>query len=301
MRLIKLAFLMPAILSVNSVEAETYQSFSSINYDKSEIEWTQSDVISLGTQYYFDKRESLGPFNEFAYINTISNVSVYYTATNFDNRLNGTEDETFGAKIEAESYSIRGDWFIGDFLVGASYSFLHFEQTPCSAQCNDDLNGYGMSLGYLVSDDFLIKVHASKAEDSDTFYSFDANYNMQLSNSDYIGFGYNTDEEINFHKVSAKYFMALSSDSYLAVGGDYTVNDFDIDDRVKMEDTWNTNIGYYFNQYSSLSAFYNSFDGYGVGVNHFFNKNYSLSFNYRTNSKAESDFDSYGATFTAQF
>ena len=302
MRLINLAFLLPAILSTSSIKAETYQSFSTINYSESEYgdNLTNTDSISLATQYYFDKRSSLGPFNEFDYINTISSVAISYTKSNLETNF-PSPYQINNSKSESDNYTIGGEWFVDDFLVGASYSRLNWETNNCVTFCDGQPEYYRATLGYLLSDDLLVKVNAFIPEDGDTTYTFDVNYNWQLNQLDYVGFGYNSNEDFDFHHLSAKYFMALSSESFLTLGGSYVINNIKIgSSNIKVDDVWVANIGYYFNQATSISANYGNDDSYGLSANHFFNKNYSLGIYYHTSRWAE-DTNSIGATFVAQF
>ncbi|MCJ8318215.1 MAG: putative porin [Colwellia sp.] len=304
MRLINLAFLIPAILSVSSVKAETYQSFSTIGYFENEYgdNLTNSDSILLATQYYFDKRMSLGPFNEFNYINTISSVSVSYAKSNYETNFPSKYQIT-NSKTKTDNFTIGGEWFVGDFLVGAGYSYNHWESENCVLLCDNDLDTYRMTLGYLISDNLLVKVNTVVAADYDTRYTFDVNYNLQLNQLDYVGFGYNSNEDFDYHHLSARYFMALSSESFLTLGGSYLINNVKIETgsgSIDFDDVWGANIGYYFNQATSISANYGNDDSYGLSANHFFNKNYSLGINYHTIRTGE-DSNSISATFMAQF
>lgn len=307
MKLSSVALLLPAFfLTCATVSAESYRSFSHINYSKTDYSNADSDSWSLGSKYYFDDRETLGPLNEFDYINAISNVSVdygYHTSDSIWTR----GDYTSTSALERNTVSINGEWFVGNFLIGGGYryanndsSFMHSidEEDGLAirkSNYNSDSNRLNLSLGYLITKDFIIK---ADFRENDNLFTYSANYNLELNDSDYIGFGYASDEDFDAHHFSSRYFMALSEHSYLVLGGTYTFNNYD--SYWDIADSWHINGSYYFNQNTSVTATYDKDDEYSVSANHFFTKNYALALSYSANSSND-DFDAYSINFTAQF
>ena len=76
MKLLSRAILISlATCTTHLAVANDYQSFTSINYNSTSTGAVDNDSYGIGSTYYFDKKSSLGPLNEFDYINTVSNVS----------------------------------------------------------------------------------------------------------------------------------------------------------------------------------------------------------------------------------
>jgi len=297
MKYSSITVLLPVLfLASTSVSAESYQSFSNANYSKGDYSNIDSEFWSLATSYFLDARETLGPLNEFDYINTVSNISAGYSHSSIDS-LHSFNGSQYGSKSDDNALNINGEWFTGKFLIGGGYSYFDNDYQSRNFSRDEHFNYYRGILGYLVTDDLLIKAKVRKREGGSAFYRFDVDYNLQLNKSDYIGFGYQTDEDFDFHTLSSKYFMQLSSESYLTVGGHYTYDNYDSN---RSNDSWSINSSYYFNQYSSISAGYAKDDNYSIGANHFFNKNYALAISYSTNT-SDDDSDAYGINFTAQF
>jgi len=263
-------FLATSTLVSTSALATEYQSFTSFDYLNIDTPQVNQDVYSLSSIYFLDKKSSLGPLNEFEYINKTSNVFGQFS--DMDN---------------ANTYSLGGEMFINKWLVGGSYNYIDHN--------NGSDDAYALTLGYLLSDNLLVKAEANK-EGSDTFYQFSAAYNHQINDSDYIGFTYSTDDKFDSQTLSSKYFVAVGANQYLSLGASYTNND-----------GWDNNLAavarFYFNNYTSISASYNDDDDYSISAKYFINKNYSVSAGYNSNASSNDneDYDLYSLNFTAQF
>ncbi|WDE10786.1 putative porin [Thalassomonas haliotis] len=270
MKLLPIAALLltgTSLLASTGVHAEDYQSFSSVSYSDLDNKHNDSDAFSLATRYYFDKKSTLGPLDEFEYINKTSNV--------------------FGSFVDTDTnknFNLGGEAFIDKLLVGATYHYSDFDHGG-----NEDI--YTLSLGYLVSDDFLIK---AVKHDNDDEYLFSASYNHQINDSDYIGFTYSTDDDVDVQTLASKYFTDLGQGRYLTAEvsfSDYDDADNDLAGRVE----------YFFNSHTSVAGSYNDDEDYSVSAKHFFNKNYALSASYQSNTEDHIDYDLYTIDFTAQF
>ncbi|MBL4910477.1 MAG: putative porin [Alteromonadaceae bacterium] len=274
MKLVPQAIILPLlVLTTYSATATDYQSFISIGYSKFDNALSSSDSYGFSSTYFFDKRSTLGPLNEFEYINPISNVFAGYASGDWN-----------------DSYRLGGELFINNFLIAGSYHRIDADNKKAS------VDNYDMSLGYLITDDFLVKVTANKVEDVNVFYQFNAAYNWQLNANDYIGFTYNTDENFDFHTFSSKYFVALAQEQYLTTSISYIFTN-------NGDDFWSVGANFYFNKNSSIFANYAENDIYSFGAEYYFNKNYALSVRYSSNStdKKITDFDVYSLDFIAQF
>jgi hypothetical protein len=296
-----------AILLSNTVLAESYQSFSAINYshNKSSFNRTnvndenKSDSISLSSQYFFDERQALGPLNEFDYINKASNVYAYLS--NSDSEYSASyNDQNYSTDDNNQNVSIGGQWITHNVIVGASYSHHRYDVTTNDYSFDMSDNYYSASLGYFLLDDLVVRADYNDGGDGDDFFSYSARYNWQLAGTDYIGFSYNVDEDFDIHQLSSRYFVSLTDESYLVLGGNYT---FDNRDNWLADDTWSINSSYYFNTKTSVSVYYGEDDYYGVNANYFINNNYAVNLGYNSvnNDKDEAESDGYHLGFTAQF
>jgi len=266
----KLLTLSALLLASTTAMAANYQTLGSINYLKLNNDVVHSDTYGASLRYFLNKKTSLGPLDEFEYINKTSNI------------YGG-----FGDGNNANAYQVGGELFVNKWLVGGSYNYLDKDNG------NDD--AYSLKLGYLISDNLLVKAQAMH-NNGDTLYNFSAAYNVQLNNQDYIGFTYNTDDKFNAQTISSKYFAALGNNNFLTAGLSYTKNDNSGDDLM-------ASVGYYFTPNTSVSASYNDNDDYTIGAKHYFNKNYALGVGYSSNASANDieDYDLYSVNFTAQF
>jgi hypothetical protein len=323
--LIKLSSIVSILLS-STAFSESYQSFSSIGYSNhnSTINLPLADYhskrstdnVSLFSQYFFEEQQSLGPLNEFDYINTSSNIYALVNNSNTKSS-NSYKEDSFGFDESNNSIDIGGQWITHGFLLGAGYNYTKYkvshENTSydnISFDRNDD--SYSASLGYFILDDLVIRADYFDAGDKyelltdDDYFSYSVSYNLQLAGTDYIGFSYNVDDDFDIHQLSSRYFLSLTQESYLVLGGEYV---FDNRDNFFAEDSWSINGSYYFNTQTSVSAFYgkddtfDEADTYGIAVSYFINDNYSVQagYNANNNDKYENDQEGYSLSFSAQF
>nr|WP_136250560.1 putative porin [Ningiella ruwaisensis] len=250
MKIKAISFASLALLSASTL-AQEYQFFADAAY--TDYQDGDLSVLSVNTQYYFDPIKSLGPFNEFDYLITKSNIVGSYT--NFD--FTGEDFNT---------YTVSGEWYIGDFLIGGRYT--DFE--------NDDSGE--LRLGYLLSSNFLVDV---RLPDSDAPYDalFSATYQHDLANDAYIGFTASVDEELSYFSLSSRYFAPLGGATYFAIGASYA----DADNR---DDIWSIDGTYYFSKASSLGASVSE-NSIGINAQHYFTPNFSVGGGY---TWADSDF-----------
>jgi len=261
----KIKALLPllALAASGSAMANDYQTFSSINYSEIDTANASADGWWVTSQHYLGKKESLGPLNEFDYINNTSNVFGTFADWDGDNYWN-----------------LGGDIFLGNIKLGATYSD------------SDGYNTKSFRLGYLVTDDFLVELEGVDSEGFDTEYWLSAQYTMQLKGKDYVGFTYRTDDELDVHNLSAKYFTSLGGDRYLTTGVQLSESDFG--------SYWGVNAGYYFSKFTSIQASYDEDEDYDVMFKHYFTNNYAFNAGYMS-SFDDSDFDGWTIGFSGQF
>ena len=113
--------------------AAEYQSFSVLDYTRADFGPVDEDGWILGTTYYLDKRATLGPLDEFTYINPISRFGLGYAS--------------FGNN---DTFLLNGEYFFDKLVIGAAAT---------------DEDGIEQAwLGYLFSANFLVRLDAVDGE-----------------------------------------------------------------------------------------------------------------------------------------
>lgn len=253
-----------AITAAAAVSAEEYQVFTGLNVDYVRFAGNSQNIWRLEGQYFFDKKQTLGPLDQFEYINKVTNVNASVGRASGENAL-----------------SVGGEYFIDNKFV-VSAGFARF----------DDSNSMAIGVGYLISDDFLVKVDMDKEQDVSASYLFSARYNHQLEGNDYIGFTAQTDEEFDEYGVSSKYFAALADGRYIAAG--VSIN------RTIHSTSWGVMADYYFSSMTSVGFSYDKADFYSLNAKHYFNPNWALQVAYSGNAD-NSELKSYNVGVTGQF
>jgi hypothetical protein len=260
-----LKYILPLIaLTATAVSAEEYQLFNELRADHLRVSGESETLWSLNSTYFFDKKQTLGPLDQFEYINKVTNVGAGFS------RFDG---ENF--------WSIGGEYFAENNLV-------------LSARYTDNAGSHATSvgIGYLISKDFIIRAQAAKPEEGDTSYRFSASYNHQLQGNDYVGFTAYTDDEFDQYGISSKYFASLGADRFIAVGVSLA-EQFD-------RSTWAANADYYFSKMTSVGMSYSKEDSYSLNAKHFFNQNWALEAGFASNTD-NSDYKAYSLSVSGQF
>ncbi|WP_417670705.1 putative porin [Pseudoalteromonas tetraodonis] len=260
----KLAIIISGLLLSSAAHAaDSYQSINNLGYKDSD----NNDTISVDSTYYFSPKSTLGPYDQFEYINKQSNVFGSYA------------DDDFG-----DVTAIGGEYFVEDFVVGASYQNDDFGS-------NNEL--YTLSAGYFFNPDLLAKVRFVDQKDGDNVTYFSLAYNHMLNDTDYVGITVESDDDFDYRLVAAKYFIDLQQGNYLTVEGTFESID-------EADDQWNVETNYYFSKATSVFAAYDKEDNYSFGAQHFINKNIGVKVGYENNAD-DSDNDAYFANMRFQF
>ncbi|WP_166838354.1 putative porin [Rheinheimera pleomorphica] len=262
-----LKYVLPAIAlaaSATTVSAEEYQLFTGLNANHTRVSGDNETNWGLNGTYFFDKKITLGPLDQFEYINKVTNVSA-----------------SFNRAFDTNVWGVGGEYFAENGMV---VSAAH------SRASGDYVNQIG--LGYLVSDNFIVRARAVKPEDVSTTYWFSASYNHQLQGNDYVGFTAEVDDEFDYFSLSSKYFASLNEGRYITVGVALTDNDG--------SSSWAANAGYYFSKMTSVGLSYDKADNYSLGAKHFFNTNWALSISFNSNTD-NSALKVYSLGVTGQF
>ncbi len=244
-----LKYVLPVIaLTATAVSAQEYQLFTELRADHVRVSGDNETLWSLNGTYFFDKKQALGPLDQFEYINKVSNVSAAFARAYDDN-----------------SYGIGGEYFAQNGLV-----------VSASHQRFGDFDVSSVGLGYLVSENFIVRALAVKPEGDDTSFQFSASYNHQLQGNDYIGFTASVDDEFDFFTISSKYFASLGGDRFITFGATIADNDGST--------SWAAEADYYFSKMTSVGVSYNKDDSYSINAKHFFNPNWALNAGFGSNA-----------------
>jgi len=262
----KLAIIISGLLLSSAAHAaDSYNSISNLSYKDSD----NNDTVAVDSIYYLSPKKTLGPYDQFEYINKQTNV------------YGGYADDDFG-----DVTNIGGEYFINEFVVGASYENLD----PDSGS-NGEL--YKLTGGYFFNPDLLAKVRFVDQKDGDNVTFFSLAYNHMLNDTDYVGITVESDDDFDYRLVAAKYFVDLQQGNYLTVEGTFESLD-------EADDQWNVETNYYFSKATSVFAAYDKEDNYSFGAQHFINKNIGLKVGYGNNAD-DSDNDAYFANMRFQF
>ncbi len=262
-----LKYLLPvlALTASASVMAEDYQLFTELNADRVRVSGGDSETLwNANGTYYFDKKQSLGPLDQFEYINKESNISAGYS------RLYGENVWTVG-----------GEAFVDEnVLLAARYSRIAGENISY------------LGLGYLFSDNFIVRADATIPKHGSASFIFSASYDLQLDGNDYVGFTATVDDNFDYYTVGSKYFASVGQESYVAIGGGYADNDG--------RSAWYAEADYYFTKMTSVGVQFDREDDFSVNAKHFFDKNWALTAGYGSNFDT-SDVKVYSLSLTGQF
>ena len=252
------------LIGAASVSAEEYQMFAGINADHYRFSGESDTNWGLNGTYFFGKKTTLGPLDQFEYINKVSTMSASYS------RLG-----------DYNAWGVGGEYFAENGLV-VSASHSRFDGEYANQ----------LGLGYLVSNNLIVRANAFKAEDSSTEYAFSASYNHQLAGNDYIGFTAFTDDEFDYYGISSKYFASLGEGRYIAAG----VGLQDQDGTTY----WDAAADYYFSKMTSVGVSYNKVDSYSIKAKHFVDQNWAVEARFASNAD-DSSVKIYSLAVTAQF
>ncbi|WP_372762249.1 putative porin [Pseudoalteromonas sp.] len=262
----KLAVIISSILlSSAATAADSYQSISNLGFQHEAS--SNNNTVAVDSIYYLAPKNTLGPYDQFEYINKQSNV------------YGGYADDDFG-----DVTAIGGEYFIENFMLGASYSNL---------DSGSHREFYTLSGGYFFNPNLLAKVTLVENKDGEDFALFDLAYNHMLNSTDYVGVTLTADDDFDYRAVAAKYFIDLSQGNYLTFEGKYE----SIDDAPNQ---WQLETNYYFTKATSVFANYNKQDNYSFGAQHFINKNVGIKVGYGNNAD-DSGNDAYFANMRFQF
>ncbi|MEE2024289.1 MULTISPECIES: putative porin [Alkalimonas] len=263
--MLKYALPFVAVAASASAIANDYQLISSLEWDHIRQGGNSANVRALEATYFLDSKTVLGPLDQFEYINKTSNIQAGYSRADSTNL-----------------YGLGGEYFTDSGVV---VSAAHLR--------NSDFHTNTLGLGYLFSNDFIVRAEAIRPRSESTSYLFSASYNVQLEGNDYIGFTVSTDDDFDYQSISSKYFAALGDDRFITVGAEFERFDGE-------RNEWEAEVGFYFTRMTSVAVTYNRSKSYGFKAKHFFNQNWALAAGYGSN-RDESGLNIWHLGVTGQF
>jgi hypothetical protein len=230
-----------AIISCMStgLSAEEYITFMNLGHSNVDIGDQSYSTNYVMIDYNFVSQETIGPLDQFDFINTTSYV--------------------YGGLFESEgtnAYTFGGAYYAGPLIIGGSF-----------ANAEGSSSQKSLSLGYLINSDFVVNVSANDDEFG-TDYTLSTAYTHRLSGNDYVGFSYATDEEFDYHSFGVSSLAALANGQF--IHAQLNVNHFDGDSN------WNIGGSFYFNHASSVGVSVDDDSDFTFSGQHHFTKNIAL-------------------------
>lgn len=224
---------LPALAS-----AETYQTFGSLGFYDSDADNSELKTV-LDGKYYFKGQDTVGPLDQFSYIDDTSEIHAEITSVDDD-----------------DAFSLGGSYYFDRFVIGAEYS--------------DDDSFYETRLnaGLFILDNLKATIGYTMPEEGDDVADFALEYDHAINETDYIGFtlGYvDTDESVI--SLSSKYLNAFDNGQFLVVEASFE----DAEDS-----TFEASAKWYLNKNTGFEFGADDQDFMYIGATHFFNTNFAV-------------------------
>lgn len=257
----KKGLIFPLVLTALPAVAEDYHLFAGAaaihqdQLDRAEMQYRSY------ARYFFEKKSALGPFDQFEYINTVSNVEGYTAHYN-----------------DVLSTGLSGEHFVNQLAFSGSVHVLDGEYAASVA-----------SAGYLASDNLIFRAYANHIDNADTKYGLSSSYNLQLDASDYLGVSLGVREDFESGSLSAKYFNALGNGDYVVVNAYYSTYVSEFSSFSRRLSSWNVDTAYYISKFTNFSLSWSKDEVLSGGAQHFFTPNFALAVDahYREEERAD--------------
>jgi len=215
--------LISSLLSTYMAHAsEDKQLFNHISQSRVEVGAGSKNATSISSRYFFAPQAHSGVWDDFGYLDTDSSIAVNYHDFDADN-----------------SFSVAGEAFIDNWFVTAGITDV-----------GDPEDGYNLGFGYLYDDKLKLSVRFNQGDNVRNSTWFKAEYNHELSGTDYIGTSLEVDDELDVWALSTRYFTHLGGEQYLSLDLGHT----EIDTDRQSESVTSGLVNYYFNRNFALGA-----------------------------------------------
>jgi len=221
----------------------------------------ESVVEKIESSYYFEGKTTIGPLEQFKFVEPSSYVSVSYSRIQKEfKNLSWELINYYGSKFwENRDYnesSIDGRYYYGKYYAGAGLIQNSF----------DDKAYTSAELGLLLLDN--LEVGANGIESVEDEYEFSAliRYEHKIGETSFIGAVAQISEVLGKSFLALKYFQGIHRHFYLS------------NEIFLTEKSWELKSSFYLNKKLSLSLGYNNGDELSmIGARYYLTKNFSLS------------------------
>lgn len=296
----KIRALILIFLVSTGLGAEDYTIISSLGLSTSKTNGvlfttatiTEIDATALGFTRYFGGKPSLGPLNEFDYINRTSNISVSHIRTNETNTFMWGSGSSLTFNEDENLTLLGGEAFFDRAMVGVGFS----------RASNTDSDSKTFSLGLLPNENILVRLDVIEPGEDWSSNHLTIKGNFDHNSTNYFGFTLEYNNDVELRGLSGRYFSALGGDTYFALDVEYldflNIHALDIGG------------SYYFSRTTSVSVLLvqndldsstNSDTLYRLGFSHFFNKNIALEVSYGTSNADYSEYKGQAISLIGQF
>lgn len=234
-KLIALAALttLPALAS-----AETYQFLGGLGVIDSDADNSEA-VTLLDAQYYFKGQDTVGPLDQFSYIDDTSEIHAGIISAD-----------------DADVVALGGSYYFDRFAIGADY--VDYEDSYVTR----------LNAGFFILDNFKATLGYTMPEEGDDIADFGLEYDHAINEGDYIGFSFGyTDFEESLIELSTKYLNSFDNGQYLVFEAAYA----DAEDS-----TFEASAKWYINKNTGFEFGADDQDFMYIGATHFFNTNFAI-------------------------
>lgn len=244
--------------------AENYQFLGGLGYEDTDLDAVDLSKITAHGKYYFSGQETVGPLDQFSYIDDTTNIRANVEST--DN---------------ADEFTIGGSYYFNRFAVGLDYT--DFEESY-----NTRLHG-----DFFFMDNLKASLGYSMPEEGDDVVDLSLEYDHAINEQDYIGFTVKyTDTDEATVKLSTKYLNAFDNGQFLVL----EANIVDADDTA-----FDASAKWYLNKNTGFVFGANDDDLVYIGATHFFNTNFALDATIGQDKAGDESYTTYGLEAVFQF
>ena len=244
--------------------AESYQFLGGLGYEDTDLDGGDSSVISAEGKYYFSGQETVGPLDQFAYIDDTTNLRANIESTD-----------------AADEFVIGGSYYFDRFAVGLDYT--------------DSEDSYSTRLhgDFFFMDNLKASLGYSMPEEGDDVVDLSLQYDHSINETDYIGFTVqyiDTDEAtVN---LSTKYLNAFENGQFLVL----EANIVDTDDTA-----FDASAKWYLNKNTGFVFGADDDDYMYIGATHFFSTNFAIDATIGQDKAGDESYNVYALEAVLQF
>ncbi|HEY7773953.1 MAG TPA: putative porin [Marinagarivorans sp.] len=226
-------------LAASTASAETYQLLSKIGVTDTDQEGSDASILANGT-YYFSGQETVGPLDQFAYIDDTTNIRAVVESND-----------------AADQFQIGGSYYFDRFAVGLDYYDY------------DGSSKTRLHADYFFADNFKASFAYNMPDEGDDVAELNLQYDHSINEQDYIGFTLSyIDYEDALVSLSSKYLNGFENGQFLVIEANVASSDGDT--AVEASAKW------YLNKHTGFIFGANDDDYMYIGATHFFNTNFAI-------------------------